>query len=34
MTESEEFFTVRDRVLDIFKDEIADSLIRMEMSGF
>ena len=34
MTESEEFFAVRNRVLDIFKDEIADSLIRMEMSGF
>jgi len=25
---------MRNRVLDIFKDEIADSLIRMEMSGF
>jgi NitT/TauT family transport system ATP-binding protein len=34
MTESEEFFAVRNRVLDIFKDEIADSMIRMEMSGF
>jgi len=34
MTESEEFFAVRNRVLDIFKDEIADSLIRMELSGF
>ncbi len=34
MTESEEFFAVRNRVLDIFKDEIVDSLIRMEMSGF
>jgi NitT/TauT family transport system ATP-binding protein len=34
MTESEEFFAVRNRVLDIFKDEIMDSMIRMEMSGF
>jgi NitT/TauT family transport system ATP-binding protein len=34
MTEHEEFFAVRNRVLDIFKDEIGDSLIRMEMSGF
>jgi len=34
MTESEEFFSVRNRVLDIFKDEIGDSLIRMEISGF
>jgi len=34
VTESEEFFAVRNRVLDIFKDEIADSMIRMEMSGF
>jgi NitT/TauT family transport system ATP-binding protein len=33
-TEGEAFFAVRNRVLDIFKDEIADSLIRMEMSGF
>ena len=34
VTETEEFFEVRDRVMELFREEIMDSFLFMERSGF
>ena len=34
VTETEEFFEVRDRVMELFREEIMDSFLFMELSGF
>jgi len=34
VTESDQFFEVRNRVMELFRDEIMDSFLFMELSGF
>ncbi len=34
LTESDEFFEVRNRVMELFREEIMDSFLFMELSGF
>jgi ABC-type nitrate/sulfonate/bicarbonate transport system ATPase subunit len=34
VTESDQFFEVRNRVTELFREEIMDSFLFMELSGF